>query len=184
MSITWIETDLSTILTTPTSTVRQLKNNALHRKPKYVNASRPSTLQPTLKPQIPLTKPMGPCKIAEVNIWSPFTESPGGRVASVYWKCDQGVYVSFDDTDTCEFIKLSKRHRWVVDNSEVQIGLLRILCKSGTDDMQDEFKTFGDREMKKRSAMVLLNDVFFGFQQWITGKYIHVINSKENVTVF
>jgi len=37
------------------------------------------------------------------------------------------------------------------------------LCKSGTDDIQDEFKTFGDREMKKRSAMVLLNDVFFRF---------------------
>jgi len=51
-------------------------------------------------------------------------ESPDGHVASVYWRCNQGVYVSFDDTDTCEFIKLSKRHRWVVDNSEVQIGVL------------------------------------------------------------
>ena len=55
----------------------------------------------------------------------------------------------FYDTDTCEFIKLSKTHRWVVDNREVQLGDLRILCKSGTDDMMDELRTFGNREMKK-----------------------------------
>jgi len=46
----------------------------------------------------------------KIRVWYPFTESPEGRVASVYWKCNQGVYFPFDDTDTCEFIKFSKRH--------------------------------------------------------------------------
>ena len=58
-SITWIETDLSTILTTPTSNVHQLKNNTHHRKPKYANASRQSTLQPTLKTTNPINETNG-----------------------------------------------------------------------------------------------------------------------------
>ena len=64
--------------------------------------------------------------------------------------------MSFTDTDTCEFIKLSKTHRWVVDNREVQIGALCILCKPDINDTMDEFKTFGNREMKKRSLQFFL----------------------------
>ena len=78
-------------------------------------------------------------------------------------KMQYGCLYVFADTDTCEFIKLSKTHRWVVDNRELQIVALRILCKPGTDDMMDEMKTVGNREMKKRSAMVIINYVFFRF---------------------
>ena len=45
----------------------------------------------------------------QTRVWTHFTEYSCGHVASVYSKCNRGVYMYFDDTDTCEFIKLSEK---------------------------------------------------------------------------
>ena len=86
---------------------------------------------------------------SRIRVWKPFSLAEQGRIAYVFWKCTNGLFVHFEDTDFNEFIDVSPGHRFVVDNRAVSVGALRIMCRKNTDDTVLENNTLSHDNMNK-----------------------------------
>ena len=100
---------------------------------------------------------------SRIRVWNPVTRNLDGRIAYVHWGCDEGLFLSFEDTNKNELVKLHERERFVVDNRAVQLGALRVMKRYGTDDMADDRKQLTRKEQKTRHEKVLMNDIIFRF---------------------
>ena len=100
---------------------------------------------------------------SRIRVWKPFSFTEKGRVAYVHWRCNNGLFVHFEDRDVNEFIDLTPGHRFVVDNRAVSVGALRVMCRKNTNDTALDKNQLSRREMEKHYQTAMLNDLFFRF---------------------
>ena len=100
---------------------------------------------------------------SRIRVWNPVTRNLDGRIEFVHWGCDEGLFLSFEDTNKNELVKLHQRERFVVDNRALQLGTLRVTKRYGTDDMANDRKHLTRKKQKSRHETVLMNDIFFRF---------------------
>ena len=74
---------------------------------------------------------------SEVRFWESqkhYRHNPG-KVGQVHFVCQAGLYMSFFETQTCEFQKIKPSDRWYVNQRSVMAGAMLCLTRPGSDDI-------------------------------------------------
>ena len=87
---------------------------------------------------------------------------PEGRLVTVHWATDDGLYVTCHDKKICEFLHL-KYKSWVVDHRMVKPGSFLVFRRYGTNDIKDDTRNKTVNEMKQLNSKILQNDTLMDF---------------------
>ena len=90
------------------------------------------------------------------------TYKPEGKVATVHWITNNGLFVTLHDDGICNFIDL-KYKSWVVDQGFVKPGAFKLFWRHGTNDIEEEKRSHTINEIKQKNSKILMNDTLIEF---------------------
>jgi len=81
-------------------------------------------------------------------------DNPEGRLVTVHWGTDDGLFVTCHKKQVAEFIQL-KYKQWVVDHRMVKPGSYLLFKRYGTDDINNDQRSKTINELKQLNHKIL-----------------------------
>ena len=89
-------------------------------------------------------------------------DNPEGRLVTVHWGTEDGLFVTSHEKEVSEFIQL-KYKQWVVDHRMVKPGSYLLFKRYGTDDISNDHKNKTINELKQINHKILQNNILMDF---------------------
>ena len=102
---------------------------------------------------------------SEVRFWESqkhYRHNPG-KVGQVHFVCQAGLYMSFFETQTCEFKKIKPSDRWYVNQRSVMAGAMLCLTRPGSDNILMDSQKKNERVTQRQYSLAYSNDVYFRY---------------------
>ena len=101
---------------------------------------------------------------SEVRFWESqkHYEQNSGKVGQVHFMCQVGMYMSFFETQTCQFQKIKPFNRWYVNQRSVMAGAMLCLTRPGSDDIMMDSPP-KKRETQRQYSLAYTYDVYFRY---------------------
>ena len=89
-------------------------------------------------------------------------DNPEGRLVTVHWGTDDGLFVTCHEKQVAEFIQL-KYKQWVVDHRMVKPGSYLLFKRYGTDDINNDQRSKTINELKQINHKILQNNILMDY---------------------